>query len=165
MIKNADSAKIQKYWDIFVKRMEAANKLPETIKYPADLKLMEEWFGFKVNPTALTSFYQKGGAGAKIATALTPGIAYTWGGVWKSNFNEMTLTQTGNVVTGPYAYHDGRIEATANGKTLSGRWIESDNEGTFTMTMSEDGKSFTGTWVQTKPSPAGGGGWTGSRLN
>lgn len=163
--KKADSAKIQKYWDIFIKRMEAANKLPEVVRYPADLKLMEEWFGFKVDPALLESFYQKGGAGSKIASALTPAASFTWGGVWQTNFNEMNLTQTGNSVSGPYAYHKGRIEATANGKTLTGRWIEYDNEGTFTLTMSDDGKSFSGSWVETKPNPGGGGAWTGSRKN
>lgn len=160
--KKADAAKIQKYWEIFKKRMEAANKLPEVVKYPADLKLMEEWFGFKVDMTSLSGFYQNGGAGSKIAAALTPAASMTWAGVWKTDFSSMTLTQTGNTVTGPYAYHDGRIEATASGRTLTGRWIEYDNEGTFTFTMSEDGKSFTGTWIETKPHPGGGGSWNGS---
>lgn len=159
--KNADSAKIQKYWSIFLKRIEAANKLPEISKYPADLKLMEEWFGFKANPEQISAFYQKGGAGTKIAKAFVPKAPLTWSGTWQTDFSTMTLTQNGNSVTGVYDHHEGRIEATANGNVLTGRWIENDNEGTFTMTMSDDGNSFTGTWVETSPNSGGGGSWNG----
>lgn len=88
-----------------------------------------------------------------------------WAGSWQTDFGTLSIQQSGGRVTGSYPHHDGRIEANASGKSLSGRWIEYDNEGTFVFSMAEDGRSFSGTWVEVKPKPLPGGAWNGRRLS
>lgn len=97
-----------------------------------------------------------GGASSGAATA-------AWTGSWQSDFGTLSLQQSGNRVTGSYPHHSGRIEATASGNSLSGRWIEYDNEGTFSFSMSADGRSFSGSWKEVRPNPSGGGAWNGRR--
>ena len=99
------------------------------------------------------------GAGRANTGAATAG----WTGSWQSDFGTLSLQQSGNRVTGSYPHHSGRIEATASGNSLSGRWIEYDNEGTFVFSMSADGRSFSGSWKEVKPNPSGGGAWNGRR--
>ncbi len=65
---------------------------------------------------------------------------------------EMTLSQSGNLVTGTYTHDNGGIEGTVSGNTLTGRWSESpsyqepNDAGQFVFTMAPDCGSFTGTW-------------------
>jgi hypothetical protein len=76
----------------------------------------------------------------------------SWTGTWKTDFNDMTLTQSGSAVTGTYGYDNGRIEGTVSGNTLSGRWSEApsykepNDAGRFVFTLGSDCTSFTGTW-------------------
>jgi hypothetical protein len=76
-----------------------------------------------------------------------------WTGVWDSEqWGEMELKQSGDRVTGTYAWDDGKIEGTVSGTTLRGTWSESpsysppDDAGDFEFTLSADGKSFSGHW-------------------
>ena len=50
-------------------------------------------------------------------------------GIYKTDFNELTLTQQGNKITGTYKYRNGRIEGTINGHTLTGMWFQDNGKG------------------------------------
>ncbi|MBM4453138.1 MAG: hypothetical protein FJ013_00970 [Chloroflexi bacterium] len=81
-----------------------------------------------------------------------------WTGTWQCGSYKMYLSQTGNQVTGWYDYNNRDIQGYATGNTLAGTWSESQaNSGDFQLTMSSDGKSFTG-YYRTGSSGA----WTGS---
>jgi len=83
-----------------------------------------------------------------------------WAGPWETRWQgggtTIEFTQNGNTVTGAYPLYDGRIEATADGLTLTGRWIQPEREGRFTFTQSRDGQSFIGRYDN-------GDWWNGSR--
>jgi hypothetical protein len=80
----------------------------------------------------------------------------------------MTLGQEGSRVTGTYAHDNGKIEGTAAGPKLTGRWSEAPtyagprDAGPVELTMSADGKTFTGVWAY--EGQALGGSWTGTRV-
>jgi hypothetical protein len=74
-------------------------------------------------------------------------------GKWKTNWGEMTLTQTAdNKVTGQYTHDNGKIEGTISGNSFSGRWSESptyqdpNDGGLVELEFKEDCLSFTGRW-------------------
>ena len=77
---------------------------------------------------------------------------YSWAGQWKTNWGDMTLTQTGAKVTGTYTHDSGKIEGTVSGNTLTGTWSEDPSyappgdAGEVEFIMSADGKSFSGKW-------------------
>jgi hypothetical protein len=89
----------------------------------------------------------------------------TWSGTWSTNFNTMTLTQSGTSVEGKYAYDDGHLKGTITGNVLKGRWDEAptragpNDAGPFEFTLS--GKTFTGPWRHDGDS-AWAGTWTGT---
>lgn len=165
--KNATPQKIQQYWNLFIKKMAESNKLPELMEYPPDFKLMEQWFGFKVDQETIKSFYLSGKGGAKIKSAIAsipkPVPAANFNGSWETNFGVIVMTQTGTTVTGTYSYDSGSLTGIVTGNTLKGTWVESDDKGTFVFTLSADGKSFTGSWQETEPDPNQGGGWNGKK--
>jgi len=90
-------------------------------------------------------------------------VEKTWSGTWSTNFNSMTLKQTGGSVEGTYEYDEGHIQGAAIGNVFKGRWDEAptrtgpNDAGPFEFTMSSDGKSFTGRWRHDGDS-----GWAGS---
>lgn len=91
-----------------------------------------------------------------------------WAGLWNSFGGNLRLTQTGNSVTGVYetVFTQLSITATANGKSLTGTWIDEafnpPHEGTITWQMrAEDWDLFTGTYTSNASS---GGAWGGTRL-
>ncbi|HBV97151.1 MAG TPA: hypothetical protein DEF36_08900 [Desulfotomaculum sp.] len=160
---NADDAKIREYWSKFVAAFDSVNSLPEVQEYPPNFKLMKEWFDFSVDKDAILEFYQSGKAGERFKKALADKPAADWAGNWETNFGTMSLTQSGTGVNGSYAYQSGSINGTVTGNMLTGTWAETDDRGTFTFTLSADGKSFSGSWKETSPDPNQGGGWDGSR--
>jgi len=85
-----------------------------------------------------------------------------WSGEWRSFWRDgqalMTLEQLGNRVAGSYTPGDGRIEATVDGRVLTGAWREKDGEGVFTFALSRDGDSFAGRF-------GNGEYWNGERLD
>lgn len=87
----------------------------------------------------------------------------TWSGTWNTNFNTMTLKQSGASVEGNYAYDDGHLKGAVTAKVFKGRWDEAptrkgpNDAGPFEFTMSSDGKSFTGRWRHD-----GDAGWAGN---
>ena len=68
-----------------------------------------------------------------------------------------SLVQSGDKVTGTYAYKDGRISGRVLGNSLTGNWYQSDGKGTFVFTMAEDGTSFSGVYDNSQW-------WDGQRL-
>jgi hypothetical protein len=101
---------------------------------------------------------------AQVSATEDPGI-YSWTGQWKTNWGDMTLTQTGAKVTGTYTFDSGKIEGTVSGNTLTGTWSESPSyapprdAGEVEFVMSADGKSFSGKWRY--GSEGDWGGWDG----
>lgn len=87
----------------------------------------------------------------------------SWSGTWKTNFGPLVLTQRGNAVTGSYSHDGGRLTGTAKEQTLTGTWEEPTDRGTFTFQLAPDGKSFSGSWKETSPSPNQAGSWNGTR--
>ena len=76
-----------------------------------------------------------------------------WSGSWHcEQWGELVLSQTGTAVAGSYEHDSGKIEASASGNTLVGRWSEApsytppSDAGDVELTMSADGRSFTGRW-------------------
>jgi hypothetical protein len=75
-----------------------------------------------------------------------------WTGTWSTTYGMMYLTQTGNQVTGTYEHSNGHIVGTVSGNVLTGTWSEAptysppDNAGDVQLTISSDGKTFTGGW-------------------
>jgi len=77
---------------------------------------------------------------------------YSWVGEWDSNWGKMVLTQNGALITGTYTHDKGKISGTVSGNVFTGTWSESpsysppNDAGDMELTMSADGKSFTGKW-------------------
>jgi hypothetical protein len=75
-----------------------------------------------------------------------------WAGTWSTTYGMMTLTQTGNQVSGNYEHSNGHIIGTVSGNVLYGTWSEApsysppDNAGDVQLTISADGKTFSGGW-------------------
>ena len=161
---NGDDAEhIKKLWSNFEKAYEDALKLPETQAYPPDKEMLKKWFGFSVDKESILEFYKSGKGGENIKKALNPQTASVWSGAWDTEFGVLVMTQSGNDVSGSYSHDVGSLAGIVSGNTLSGTWTENDDEGTFTFIMSEDGKSFSGSWQETSPDPNQGGGWDGTK--
>jgi uncharacterized cupin superfamily protein len=74
-------------------------------------------------------------------------------GVYKTDFNEMTLQQNGNQVAGTYKHSGGRIEGTLHGNTLTGWWYQTNGKGRFTFVFNDNFTSFTGKWAYNNDEP------------
>ena len=76
----------------------------------------------------------------------------SYGGSWSTDWGDMTLTQSGNVVTGTYTHDSGKIKATVSGGVLTGKWseypsyAEPGDAGDVELVISSDCNSFTGKW-------------------
>ena len=91
------------------------------------------------------------------ATTVTASSSTPWSGTWNTLFDSgsgliggtLTLTQTGSSVTG--IQNNGTINATVQGSTLTGTWLDrpgfGNNKGLIKLVISEDANSFTGTWA------------------
>lgn len=82
-------------------------------------------------------------------------------GIYETGFNEMTLTQTGNKVTGTYKHRDGRVEGTLNGRTLTGWWYQSNGKGRLVFEFNADFSGFSGKWGSNDTVPSSQ--WNGTR--
>lgn len=88
-----------------------------------------------------------------------------WTGRWQTHWSEgggqITLEQQGDQVAGNYPLYGVRLEATADGRSLSGKWSEGDEpaaaRGEFIITRSKDGRTFVGRFSTR-------GWWTGERI-
>jgi small-conductance mechanosensitive channel len=82
--------------------------------------------------------------GAATAQDDTADWTGTWDSRWRDGGARIHLEQDGTTVTGTYPLYNGRIEAVADGRTLTGRWIEGARSGAFIFVQSRDGDSFAG---------------------
>ena len=84
-----------------------------------------------------------------VPVAPPPDPTAAWSGKWQSvEFGTLTLSQTGDEVTGTFLRRDGKLSGTVNGYTLTGRWEERDGEGQgdFVFSLTEDGQGFDTRW-------------------
>lgn len=60
--------------------------------------------------------------------------------------NKITIKINNGDVIGSYEYKEGKMDGTlsADGKTISGHWKQTNNSGRYTLTISDDGQSFSG---------------------
>ena len=166
------AASLDAYWDKFIKNMGSASKLTSKKGYPPDLETLREWFGFQVDPEQIRAMYLTNKAfsskkWAQLRAALKK-EPHTWTGEWDSDFGAMSLSQSGTAVTGFYTHDQGKFTGTVKGRKLTGRWSEAPtysganyDAGPAILTISADGKSFSGDWGY---DGQGGGHWNGTRL-
>ena len=82
----------------------------------------------------------------------------------------MSLSQTGDNVTGTYTHDQGKIEGTISGTKFTGRWSESptyqepNDAGLVELELSPDWKSFTGRWNYGTSGKWYENNWSGERL-
>ena len=74
---------------------------------------------------------------------------------------KLTLTQSGDTITGSYYGGTASLAGALEGNVLRGTWKESDGTGTLRFIFSDDGKSFEGSW--SIPGSSSAGGWSGER--
>lgn len=67
-----------------------------------------------------------------------------WAGSWDTSLGELSLSQSGKKVTGTYGDELVKIDGTLFGNKLTGTWHDEEDEGTFSITLSEDRQSFDG---------------------
>jgi len=78
-------------------------------------------------------------------TTNPPATSGGWGGTWSTNFDDMILTQNGDKVTGKFGVQEFQISGTVTGRVFKFKINDGTEDfGTATLTMSEDGKSFKG---------------------
>lgn len=124
------------------------------------------------NGDSFTGLYRTGAAGnwinywscTKISSAIPPAKPATlgppptvptanWSGKWLcGQWGTLTISQSGDVVTGSYTYDNGKLKGNVGGDKLYGTWSEEpsyaipNDAGDVEFTMAPDGNSFTGRW-------------------
>jgi hypothetical protein len=108
----------------------------------------------------LTAKCNNGGATRQKSITITVNAAVgNFAGQWAHNFGTMTLTQSGNTVTGTY-HNDsdggnGVVAGIVSGNVLTGTYTKNQTL-PIEFTLSNDGKRFTGNWNGTNQ-------WCGAR--
>jgi hypothetical protein len=153
----ASVAELAEIWKTYLEKMDyAATKLEETKKYPPDLDLMKNWFGFSVNAEDIKDAYLtdkafSGDAWKNLRAALAEP---DWSGEWYSyTFTPVIFTQTGDQVVGGSSQWDVHWSGTASGNVLTGAGEysyasdggEQKNRYSFSITMADDGQTWSGT--------------------
>jgi len=90
------------------------------------------------------------------------GFSQNTSGVYSTDFKEMTLSQSGNNVTGTYKHNNGRVEGTLNGRTLTGLWFQDNGKGKFVFEFNSDYSGYTGKWGYNDAAPSAK--WNGTKL-
>jgi hypothetical protein len=117
------------------------------IKIPAGTYIV-----FDSNPVTWSQNSESDGCGFAKVKGYPVGSLCFWNGTWETNFGQLELQQVGDFVHGTYTHDQGKIEATVSGDKLIGTWSEApsygapSDAGDFEFIMSEDCKSFSGTW-------------------
>jgi len=83
-------------------------------------------------------------------------------GVYKTDFNELTVGRNGSHITGTYKHRNGRIEGTLNGHTVTGMWYQDNGKGKFVFEFNADYSGFTGKWGYNDATPNSQ--WNGTRI-
>ncbi|MGH2395648.1 MAG: hypothetical protein ACRDFW_01390 [bacterium] len=122
---------------------------PFTLRYPVgDLSRIPSRMRFQgdyrvngnVRVISMPGFESRVGGTATIGS---------FAGEWESNFAALSLAQTGSAVTGTYTRYGGRtgrIEGTVTGNTLTGTWAIGGGRGPVSLTLDEDGRTFSGNY-------------------
>jgi hypothetical protein len=107
---------------------------------------------------------------AFLAWLFSPGLYFgaaaathvDWSGSWDTRWRDggarLDLRQSGDVVNGTYPLYEGAVEAVANSRELTGKWMAGPRSGSFTFVMGLDGRTFVGRYDN-------GEWWTGARLS
>jgi len=90
------------------------------------------------------------------------GFSQNTSGTYTTDFKEMTISQSGNKVTGTYKHLNGRVEGTLNGHTLTGLWFQDNGKGKMIFEFNSDYSAFTGKWGYNEATPSGK--WNGTRI-
>lgn len=100
-------------------------------------------------------------------TTMASGLsdAGTVEGVYKTNFQNLTLNVSGSTVTGTYEHGNGKIQGIVNGNRLSGTWTNSASRksGKFEFVFSSDFSSFTGKYGYNDGAPKSN--WSGTKIS
>jgi hypothetical protein len=97
-----------------------------------------------------------------------PSVVYSWSGTWDTNWGDMVLQQSGIGISGTYTHDQGKIVGALSGNKLTGTWSEApsysptQDAGDVVLTLSDDGKSFSGEWRYGSTGEWSGD-WTGTR--
>lgn len=113
-----------------------------------------------------------GGTSTAGGAAATRPTAASFAGTWRTDWGMMKLRQSGNRVEGTYSHQNGRITGTVSGNTLTGYWSQNpshefpNDKGPLSLTLTDGGRKFTGTWQRVKERTRGtpGGTWNGTRV-
>jgi len=91
-------------------------------------------------------------------------------GAWNTNFNKMSLRQTGFNVSGEYDFNNGKLLGVIFGDTMTGTWYQDvdkdgnyETSGKFNFVFSRDGTTFKGNWGYGN-SFSNGGLWNGTKV-
>lgn len=74
-------------------------------------------------------------------------------GIYKTDYNIMTLKIKGNKVTGTYKHSDGRVEGTLYGNKLTGTWTQNNGKGRIEFIFNSDFTAFKGKWGYDNKAP------------
>ena len=128
---------------------------------------MNRTFGFVVFAAAFA-----------FASSSTGASAADFSGRWATKTSgEMRLEQNGARVDGTYALNNGRIRGEVNGDRLTGLWVQStsgrrctsEQQGTYywgrlTVSLSSDGRGWSGRWSYCDEADGSGGEWAADRV-
>ena len=84
-------------------------------------------------------------------------------GIYKTDFNDMTLSINGNHVTGTYKHRSGKIDGVLTNNKLVGTWTQTNGKGNFEFIFNSDFSSFTGKWGYNDSVPNSK--WNGTKIS
>jgi hypothetical protein len=146
----ASPAKLTVAWCTFKAAMEySATDLPETKNYPPDLAQLERWFGFSADPASVKALYLtdsrfSGPAWGSLRSALATPVfdPSAWAGTWvkppgPDYAGKLTLTVSGTSVTGAWGYRARDFTGTISpdGGTMTGNWVDEDRGYSFSVAL------------------------------
>ena len=115
---------------------------------------------FVVTVTAFICACNAFGAEIKTVPEPTPGV---FTGTWKTNIVDLFLTQSGNEVSGSYAYEGGTLKGLITGNRLDYAWTQTNGKkGKGYFIISDDGKTISGRYGYNDDNAVGGE-WKGEK--
>ncbi len=95
------------------------------------------------------------------ATAVTTGGTESIAGIYRTDWAEMMLVQSGNQVKGTYKFSGGSLEGTLEGHTLAGMWYQTNGKGRFRFEFDNGFSTFTGKFGYNDEEPSKS--WNGTK--
>ena len=116
------------------------------------MKMEKSFFSFVI--MVIMTIFTMSGCATFFPPPPPPSVAtqniVSWAGRWSvPDWGTVTLSQSGNTVTGTYTTPHGQIVGTISGNILRGTWTQpghTPDRGTFEFTMSADRNSFEARW-------------------